>query len=165
MRHALSQSQQPMEFADGIILDAGRCEWPHNFAVMARGLLNRDLMFRTTCEFNDLRVAKIARLATLARSICRPVFSGMVRINFSRLNKDVSSKETNLIRPGGQDVLSFALSAELMIIRPAHRSLVVVLDLDLHESIAQSTIIETLLSQSFRPNSRSQSQTKCCGSA
>ena len=35
-------------------------EWPHNFAVLARGLLDGDFMFRTICEFNKLRVAKTA---------------------------------------------------------------------------------------------------------
>ena len=55
-------------------------EWPHNFAVLARGLLNGDFMFRTICEFNKLRVAKTACSATPARSICRPAFSGMMCI-------------------------------------------------------------------------------------
>ena len=41
-------------------------ERPHNFGLMARMLLNGDLSFRVTCDFNELRVAKIAHSATLA---------------------------------------------------------------------------------------------------
>ena len=41
-------------------------EWVYNFGVMARVLLNGDLRFRPTCDFNELRVAKIARSTTSA---------------------------------------------------------------------------------------------------
>jgi hypothetical protein len=37
-----------------------------NFHVMARVLLNGDLSFLALCDFNGLRVAKIARSATPA---------------------------------------------------------------------------------------------------
>jgi hypothetical protein len=96
VRHALSETQERTEFADGIFWTSGGREWPHNFGVMARGLLTGDLMFRTTCEFSDLHVAKIARSATLARSICRLVLSGMVRINFSR-PKMSAANEANVL--------------------------------------------------------------------
>jgi hypothetical protein len=39
----------------------------HNFEMTARMLLNGDLMFRVSCNFNELRVAKIAHSTTLAR--------------------------------------------------------------------------------------------------
>jgi hypothetical protein len=44
-------------------------------------------MFCTICEFNDLRVAKLTRLATSGRSLRWPMFSGMACINFSRPKK------------------------------------------------------------------------------
>jgi hypothetical protein len=71
-----------------------RRERPHNLAVPARLLLNGDFVFCTACEFNNLRVAKMARLATPARSECRRAFSGMVRINFSRSKKSAQMRPT-----------------------------------------------------------------------
>jgi hypothetical protein len=85
-----------------------RREWPHNLAVPARGLLNGNFVFCITCEFNNLRVVKMARLATPARSGCRPVFSGMVCINFSRPKKSVAN-EANLFCVVGQDIFVSAL--------------------------------------------------------
>jgi hypothetical protein len=38
-----------------------------NFKVMARMLLNGDLRFSATCDFNELGVAEIAHATTLAR--------------------------------------------------------------------------------------------------
>jgi len=57
--------------------DGGPCATPlaatyvglersHNFEVTARMLLNGDLRFCTTCDFNELLVAKIAHSATVA---------------------------------------------------------------------------------------------------
>src|SRR5262249_5487715 len=101
----------------------------------------------------------MARSATFARSICRLVLSRMVLINFLR-PKMSAANEANLFCPVGQDILSFGLSAEPTIMPTCASTLVIVLDLDLHESIAQLTIVETLLSRSFRPSSRTHSQTK-----
>jgi hypothetical protein len=83
-------------------------EQPHNLAVPARELLNGDFVFYITCEFNNLRVVKMARLATPARLGCRPVFSGMVCINFSRPKKSVAN-EANLFCVVGQDIFVSAL--------------------------------------------------------
>ena len=69
----------------------------HNFGVVARGLLTGDLMFCTVCEFNDLRVAKLTRLATSGRLLRWPVFSGMACINFSRA-KMSAANQANLFR-------------------------------------------------------------------
>jgi hypothetical protein len=43
----------------------------HNFELMARVLLNGDFTFCAACDFNELRVAKIAHRTTLARSASR----------------------------------------------------------------------------------------------
>jgi hypothetical protein len=51
-------------------------------------------MFRAICEFNELRVAKTARSATPARSICRPAFSGMMCINFLRPKMSTANEPT-----------------------------------------------------------------------
>ena len=60
-------------------------------------------MFCTICEFNDLRVAKLTRLATSGRSLRWPVFSGIACINFSR-PKMSAANQANLFRSVGQDI-------------------------------------------------------------
>jgi hypothetical protein len=70
---------------------------------VAQGLLNGDLMFCTICEFNDLRVAKLTRLATSGRSLRWPMFGGMACINFSR-PKMLAATQANLFRAVGQDI-------------------------------------------------------------
>ena len=47
-------------------MSAAGLECMRNFDVMARMLLNGDLSFLALCDFNELRVAKIARSATPA---------------------------------------------------------------------------------------------------
>jgi hypothetical protein len=71
-------------------------KWPYNFGVLARGLLNGVFGFCIGRDFNDLRVAKIARLATSARPIFRSMFSGIVWINFSRPKISAANQPTLL---------------------------------------------------------------------
>jgi len=65
-------------------------EWPHNFAVLARGLLNGDFMFRTICEFNELRVAKTDSATPAAINLSASVQRDDVHQFLA--TKDVSSK-------------------------------------------------------------------------
>ncbi len=60
-------------------------------------------MFCIICQFNELRVAKLTRLATSGRSLHWPMFSGMAWINFSRA-KMSAANQANLLGAVGQDI-------------------------------------------------------------
>jgi hypothetical protein len=100
-------------------------------------------------------VAKMARSATAARSVRRPKSSGIVRINFSRPQMSTAN-EANPFCTVGQDIfVVLVVGAANDNARPRIDPLSWVSIFDLSESMARSTIAETLLSRLFRRAYRS----------